>query len=169
MQLLITESDNMSVVNIENLRVANIENFISLVKLNNGDSYEGRIHNGMMTGFGTEYGKAIYCFANGDAYQGHFGYSPDDASYTYPDNWGKFTWANGSTYEGQFVDGRMSGDGTFIHYNKVTTISASFLDWEDILNRMILPDKFYYKVPEMEYYKDFEKNIVETSGYRTGY
>ena len=151
-----------------NIGVNGYEKVIWLVTLNNGDSYEGGIHNGMMTGGGTESGQAIYSFANKDMYQGDFNYSPD-GTYTYPDNWGKFTWANGSTYEGQFVNGRMRGDGTFIHYNKVTTISTRFFDWEDILNQMILPDKFYYKVPEREYYKDFEKNIVETSGYRTGY
>ena len=153
-----TESNRKSFVNFKKL--------IWFVTLNNGDFYEGGINNGLMTGTGTEYGKAIYIFAKGDVYQGDFNHSPDK-TYSYPDNWGKFTWANGSTYEGQFVNGRMSGDGTFIHYNKATTISARFLDWEYILNRMILPDKFYYKVPEMEYYKDFEKNIVESSGYRT--
>jgi len=152
-----SKSDKSSVVNNPNI--------MWLVTLKNGDCYEGGIHNGMMSGGGTESGKAIYCIKNIGAYQGDFNYSPDE-TYTYPDNWGKFTWANGSTYEGQFVNGRMSGDGTFIHYNKATTLSARFLDWEYILNQMILPDKFYYKVPEMEYYKDFEKNIVETSGYR---
>jgi len=141
----------------------NNENIVWMVKLSNGDYYEGGIHNGMMNGLAGS--KAIYCFANGDLYQGDFIYSPDE-TYTYPGNWGKFTWANGSTYEGQFENGRMSGDGTFIHYNKAITLSTRFFNWEYILNQMILPDKFYYKVPEMEYYKDFEKNIVETSGYR---
>lgn len=109
--------------------------------------------------------KAIYNFANGDVYQGDFGYSPDE-TYTYPDNMGTFTWANGSSYKGQFVDGRMRGDGKFIHYNKATTLSTRFFDWANILNQQILPDRFNYNIPLMEYYRDFEKNIVEVSGYR---
>jgi len=145
--------------------VANDPNIIWMVTLSNGDYYEGTIHNGMMNGGGTEHCKAIYVIKNIGEYQGDFSYSPDE-TYTYPDNWGKFTWANGSTYEGQFVNGRMRGDGTFIHYNKVTTISTRFLDWANILNQMILPDRFNYNIPDMEYYRDFEKNIVEVSGYR---
>jgi hypothetical protein len=111
----------------------------------------------------------MYRFANGDEYRGDFGYSPDK-TYTYPAVWGTFTWANGSTYTGQFVDCRMSGDGIFTHYNKAITLSTRFVDWANILNQMMVPPytpyRLDYNIPNMEYYKDFEKNIVEVSGYR---
>jgi len=150
-----SKSDKTSVVNDPNV--------VWMVTLSNGDYYEGCIHNGMMDGIPG--GKAYYRFANGDEYRGDFGYSPDE-TYTYPDVMGTFTWANGSSYKGQFVYCRMRGDGIFTHHNKAITLSTRFLDWENILNQMILPDRFNYNIPHMEYYRDFEKNIVEVSGYR---
>ena len=123
-------------------------NDIVHVKFDNGDCYEGRMTNGKMDG-----GK--YVFANGIVFQGDFNFSADN-KFSFPDNWGKVTWPNGSTYEGQFVNGRMSGDGVFIHYNNHARISTRFLDWEIILNQMILPDGFYYDVPTRSYYRNLK-------------
>ena len=87
-----------------------------------------------------------YTFANGNTFVGDF-------KENCPDNWGKFTWRNGSSYEGQFLDGRMCGDGKFVHYNNSTIISARFPDWDQILTRIISDEFYYYSVPAKFYYR----------------
>ena len=115
------------------------DNNISRITFKNGDVYEGKIINGMMA-CGT------YKYADGSAYVGDF-------TNNIPDVWGKYTWVNGSSYEGQFMEGIMRGDGEFIHYNKQYRISARFTDWEFIINKMVLSDRFYYTFPGTFYYR----------------
>jgi hypothetical protein len=72
-----------------------------VVRLANGERYDGRLVNDLMNGHG------VYVYANGDRYDGEYRNDRKDGR-------GVYTYANGGRYDGAWRDGMKSGRGTEI-------------------------------------------------------
>lgn len=80
---------------------------------NNGDKYEGTVHENLIDGIGT------YTFKDGNYYEGEFVEGKMSGL-------GIFHFKNGTTFEGEFLNGKIYGDGTLnlVENEKVVSITG---------------------------------------------
>ena len=83
-----------------------------VVRLPNGDVYDGDLQEGL------RHGEGIYRWENGNTYEGDFQQNTMHGQ-------GTFTWADGRVYTGEFVEDRREGQGTLVWENG-DTYSGSF-------------------------------------------
>lgn len=83
-----------------------------IIYFNNGDKYEGTVHENIIDGIGS------YNFANGNYYEGEF----FEGKIT---GLGVFQFVNGDRFEGEFLDGKIYGDGTMYLVNDTSCVTIT--------------------------------------------
>ena len=134
--LEVEQDEHLEIKGAAGSEAAPVQNGFGTYVHADGSAYEGNWKDGM------RHGQGIYKL-HGDVYEGmqHFlclrsfplisnpnpNLNPGNWENDYPNGKGKYTFSNGETYEGDYVQGRRSGKGLYRYANGTTCNKLLFL------------------------------------------